>query len=285
MDREDEDVNEPASRTVAVAIIACYALVVVSLSLAAAWLLLPAPTVQSTGAIMFSNTLPTDSFSLEIKQGEDGVQTVTIGNTGSSVTTVKVSLDIPANTPPDTWSTSAFLNDRNVIPLHTITESAIRPGSVCQASGSTLGNVICSFTLAATETRSFSWRHPTENWIAHRGSRWSVQTPIVSMNNVGYSSIVQQGMADPRSTITAAVPLPSGSAVVSGPPLSWNYAAGVAMFTYSSSGQIDAPLVINYATQYVETFTLFGIAALERVEAPRGRCRPSACLRRCRRSR
>jgi hypothetical protein len=82
------------------------------------------------------------------------------------------------------------------------------------------------------------------------------------MNNVGYPSIVEQNIADPHATITAAVPLPPGSAVVSGPPLSWDYDEEAATFTYAGTGHVNAPLVIDYATEHTESFLLFGIAAI-----------------------
>lgn len=238
-----------------------YLLTVVALASAAAWLLAPAPALESNDAIQFYNTSQADSFNIELQQYPDGQQLLVIQNAGKKRLYVQVALYFPASkTPPQTFEEPSLpIGEPSVLPISSVPISSVGKRGVCskERNNATLN---CSFMLEPTGIRGFEWPHPAASWVSHRGSRWSVSTPLVQ-DSTGYPFEAEQVLSA-KYQIVAMLPLPRSAAVVSGPQFSWDVEEDSARFSQTGAGQIDAPLITDYDAQRQEDFVTFLIAAI-----------------------
>lgn len=248
-------------RATALVIVISYLSAVAGLGMAAAWLLSPAPDLGTPDVVMFYDLSEQDSFTVEFRQYGDGHQLVLVQNTRQEQVTVNVELTITAADEPTTFAQAEMPRDDKALPAISQDEPAVNQGRPCTISDIGYSRLRCTFTLSPTGFRAFVWRHPQRTWVAHRGSRWSAQTPYVR-TNIGMPFAVDDEFLQPKFHIIARLPLPKAAAVVSGPQLTWDWNENAARFSMDGQGQISAPLIVDYDAQRREDFSTFLIAAL-----------------------
>jgi hypothetical protein len=228
------------------------------------WLMMPPPEFDRPGTVWISDVNSMmfsrgSSFDVSMHQFGDGRQGIVIQNSGPQVVDLIVHFALGTSDTPDTtdmtpMSDGGFINTRS--------RPATGIDGVCfpPESGVQTWELICRFTLEPRAARSFYW-NAAPTWVKHRGSRWAVQTPYVRLGNVSLPYLSDRE-ALPKLRLTAHLRLPSTSAVMAGPALSWDWNDGTADFETTSLGQIAAPLVVDQAQQRHEEFLTFMIAAI-----------------------
>lgn len=226
------------------------------------WLMMPPPDFDRPGTVWITdaNSMVFDrgtSFDVVMSQFPDGSQSILVQNSGTQTLDLNVSFALGVISDPRTTEMipdayGGFTSINTGAP-------ATGDDGICD-DFSRDGALICRFELEPKAARDFDWTSaPT--WVKHRGSRWAVQTPYVRLGNVSFGYRSDPDSA-PKLRLAAHLRLPSGSAVMAGPALSWDWNNGTADFETTELGQIAAPLVVDQTQQRYEDFVTFTIAAV-----------------------